>query len=116
MTRRVARLPSRTVWVAVIMNPIQETPLHSFSNLLSAGIGAGAYGFIAAKCLLEAAIEPVVFEQTERIGGLWNYAEDLPDGGSPAYRSLRTNTSKQLMALSDYPFPEPCLTFPTGRR
>jgi dimethylaniline monooxygenase (N-oxide forming) len=95
------------------MNPIQETPLHSSGNLRAAVIGAGACGLIAAKCLLEAGIEPVVFEKTETIGGLWNYAEELPDGGSPAYRSLRTNTSKQVMALSDYPFPETLPDFPS---
>src|SRR5258705_4065 len=79
----------------------------------AAVIGAGACGLIAAKCLLEEGVEPVVFEQTDRIGGLWNYAEDLPDGGSPAYRSLKTNTSKQLLALSDYPFPDTVPDFPS---
>jgi dimethylaniline monooxygenase (N-oxide forming) len=85
--------------------------LHKKSR--TAIIGAGACGLIAAKCLLDEGIEPVVFEQSEKIGGLWNYSEDLPDGGSLAYRSLRTNTSKQTMALSDYPFPETLPDFPS---
>ncbi|HEU0294564.1 MAG TPA: NAD(P)-binding domain-containing protein [Anaerolineales bacterium] len=85
--------------------------VHKISR--TAVIGAGACGLIAAKCLLDEGIEPVVFEQSEKIGGLWNYSEDLPDGGSLAYRSLRTNTSKQMMALSDYPFPETLPDFPS---
>lgn len=85
--------------------------LHKISR--TAIIGAGACGLIAAKCLLDEGIEPVVFEQSEKIGGLWNFSEDLPDGGSLAYRSLRTNTSKQMMALSDYPFPETSPDFPS---
>jgi len=84
--------------------------VHKISR--AAVIGAGACGLIAAKCLLDESIEPVVFEQSEKIGGLWNYSEDLPDGGSLAYRSLKTNTSRQMMALSDYPFPENLPDFP----
>ena len=95
------------------MNTVQKTFLYSSSNPRTAVIGAGACGLIAAKCLLDEGIEPVVFERTERIGGLWNYFENLPDGGSFAYRSLRTNTSKQMMALSDYPFPETLPDFPS---
>jgi dimethylaniline monooxygenase (N-oxide forming) len=84
--------------------------VHKISR--AAVIGTGACGLIAAKCLLDESIEPVVFEQSEKIGGLWNYSEDLPDGGSLAYRSLKTNTSRQMMALSDYPFPENLPDFP----
>lgn len=94
------------------MSTLEKTSHYSSGNPRTAVIGAGACGLIAAKCLLDEGIEPVVFEQSERIGGLWNYSEALPDGGSLAYRSLRTNTSKQMMALSDYPFPETLPDFP----
>ncbi len=76
-------------------------------------LGAGLSGLAAAKCLGEEGLEPVVFEQSPEIGGLWNYHEEAPDGGGPAYRSLRTNTSKQISAFSDYPFPEETPDFPT---
>src|ERR1051326_6589908 len=69
-------------------------------------IGAGVSGLAAAKCLLDEGLEPVVFEQRSEIGGLWNYHEELPDGGGVMYRSLRTNTSKQTLAFSDFPLPE----------
>ena len=75
-------------------------------------IGAGACGLTMAKCLLDEAIVPVVFEQASAIGGVWTYDEARPDGGSLAYRSLRTNTSKHLLAFSDYPFPETVPDFP----
>src|SRR6266513_5963817 len=75
-------------------------------------IGAGASGLTTAKCLLDEDLEPVVFEQAKAIGGVWTYDEAREDGGSLAYRSLRTNTSKHLLAYSDYPFPETTADFP----
>ena len=61
-------------------------------------IGAGAAGLTSARWLTDAGLEPVVFERTDAVGGLWR-----PDTGL-AYRSLRTNTSKQKTAFSDLPF------------
>jgi cation diffusion facilitator CzcD-associated flavoprotein CzcO len=61
-------------------------------------IGAGAAGLTSARWLLDAGIEPTVFERTGAVGGLWR-----PDTGL-AYPSLRTNTSKQKTAFSDLPF------------
>ncbi len=75
-------------------------------------VGAGACGLTAAKCLLEETHDITVFEQSAELGGLWNYHEELADGGGPAYRSLRTNTSKQIMAFSDFPFPDQLPDFP----
>ena len=69
-------------------------------------IGAGVSGLAAAKCLLNEGLEPVVYEQSPQIGGLWNYDEALPDGGGVLYRALRSNTSKQTLAFSDFPLPE----------
>lgn len=75
-------------------------------------IGAGVSGLAAAKCLMEAGAEPIVFEQDKEIGGIWRYDEALPDGGGPAYRGLHTNTSKQTTAFSDFPFPAHLPDFP----
>ena len=61
-------------------------------------IGAGAAGLTSARWLLDAGLEPAVFERTAAVGGLWR-----PDTGL-AYPSLRTNTSKQKTAFSDLPF------------
>ena len=67
-------------------------------------IGGGASGLAAAKCLLEEGLRPTVFERSAHLGGVWCFDEGLPDGGSPAYRSLHTNTPKQATAFSDFPF------------
>jgi dimethylaniline monooxygenase (N-oxide forming) len=76
-------------------------------------IGGGASGLAAAKCLLEAGLRPTVFEQSPHIGGVWSFDETLPAGGSPAYRSLHTNTPKQITAFSDFPFPDDLPDFPS---
>lgn len=75
-------------------------------------IGAGAAGLVTARRLLDAGIEPIVVERSEHIGGVWNYDEE-PRGGSYAYRSLRTNTSRHTMAFSDQPFEAGLPDFPS---
>src|SRR6478752_1099100 len=75
-------------------------------------IGAGVSGLAAAKCLLDEGIQPVVFDQAAEIGGVWNFSEDEPDGGGPGYRSLHTNTSRQITAFSDFPFRDSAPDFP----
>ena len=67
-------------------------------------IGGGASGLAAAKCLLDEGLWPTVFERSAHLGGVWSFDEALPDGGSPSYRSLHTNTPKQATAFSDFPF------------
>ena len=69
-------------------------------------IGAGASGLVAARWLLAAGSDPVVFERSLGIGGLWR-----PDDGL-AYPSLRTNTSKQKTAFSELPFDAALPDFP----
>lgn len=59
-------------------------------------------------------LEVVVYEQSDRIGGVWVYREDVEDdllGQRPAqaihgslYASLRTNLPREVMAFSDFPF------------
>jgi len=61
-------------------------------------IGAGAAGLTSARWLLDARLEPVVFERTGAVGGIWRSDTGL------AYPSLRTNTSKQKTAFSDLAF------------
>jgi cation diffusion facilitator CzcD-associated flavoprotein CzcO len=72
-------------------------------------IGAGASGLAAAKALVEVGLTPVVYEAAAAVGGLWVYREQ---GRGPAYRSLRTNTSKQVTAFSDLPFAGELPDFP----
>lgn len=85
------------------MGDQQHTSSRSPQKRRVAVIGAGVSGLAAAKCLLDEELVPVVFEQAAEIGGVWKYQEALPAGGGVMYRSLRTNTSRQTFAFSDFP-------------
>ncbi len=68
----------------------------------AAVIGAGAAGLCAAKHLIAAGIEPVLFEVGSKIGGLWVYEND--SGLSPAYKTLHCNSENRVTAYRDFPF------------
>lgn len=68
-------------------------------------IGAGASGLTSAKYALENGLEPVVFEMTDRIGGLW------AGNGSAIWDGLLTNISIYTMMISDHPWPKDCDIF-----
>lgn len=76
-------------------------------------IGAGSSGIVAAKTLLEANIPFDCFEKGSNIGGNWLYDND--NGLSSAYYSLHLNTSKQLMAYSDFPMPDSYPDYPNHK-
>ncbi|XP_078489739.1 flavin-containing monooxygenase 5-like [Ciona intestinalis] len=65
-------------------------------------IGAGASGLTAIKCCLDEDLDPVCFEKSHDIGGLWRFEEDTKEGAT-VYRSTFINTSKELMSFSDFP-------------
>nr|GEY92500.1 flavin-containing monooxygenase FMO GS-OX5-like [Tanacetum cinerariifolium] len=78
-------------------------------------IGAGLCGLIAARELEREFHEVVVFEKSNRLGGVWVYdprtESDLlgidPDKEiihATIYKSLRTNSPRQIMGFSDYMF------------
>ncbi|XP_069793867.1 flavin-containing monooxygenase 5-like isoform X3 [Narcine bancroftii] len=69
-------------------------------------IGAGASGLTSIKCCLDEDLEPVCFERSNDIGGLWNFQEQVIDGRPSIYKSLIINTSKEMMCFSDFPIPE----------
>lgn len=76
-------------------------------------IGAGAAGLVTARELQRAGHDPVVFEKSSAVGGVWVYsaateADPLGQSGprihGSLYASLRTNLPRDLMAFVDYPF------------
>ncbi|XP_050404855.1 flavin-containing monooxygenase 5 [Patella vulgata] len=69
-------------------------------------IGSGASGLTAIKCCLDEQLEPVCFERTDYIGGLWRYSDEVRDGQSCVMKSTCINTSKEMMCYSDYPIPK----------
>ena len=74
-------------------------------------IGAGCSGLTAIKCCLDEGLEPVCFEAEDDIGGLWNYTDCAKFGKGSVYKSCVINTSKEMMAFSDFPPPKHFPTF-----
>jgi dimethylaniline monooxygenase (N-oxide forming) len=71
-------------------------------------IGAGPSGLVAAKSALEEGLEPVVFEASQDVGGLWQ---------SPAghvWPDMHTNLSKWTCSFSDYPWDAQAEDFPVS--
>ncbi|KAF0557274.1 dimethylaniline monooxygenase N-oxide-forming 5-like [Gigaspora margarita] len=71
-------------------------------------IGAGSSGLTALKQCLADDLDPICFEQTSCVGGLWNFVEVDDENKDPhpsSYKSLIINTSKEMMTFSDFPIP-----------
>ncbi|XP_050756644.1 dimethylaniline monooxygenase [N-oxide-forming] 3-like [Gymnogyps californianus] len=69
-------------------------------------VGAGVSGLAATKTCLEEGLEPTCFEQSEDIGGLWRYTDQAEEGRASIYRTVFTNSCKEMMCYSDFPFPD----------
>ncbi|CAK7309033.1 Flavin-containing monooxygenase 5 [Vulpes lagopus] len=69
-------------------------------------IGAGVSGLGAIKICLEEGLAPTCFEGSHDIGGLWRYEEKAKSCRPSVYESATSNTSKEMTAYSDYPFPD----------
>uniref|UniRef100_A0A4W3K2P6 Flavin-containing monooxygenase n=1 Tax=Callorhinchus milii TaxID=7868 RepID=A0A4W3K2P6_CALMI len=68
-------------------------------------IGAGNSGLTATKCCLDEGLEPVCFERSDDVGGLWNYQDKATNQKASIYKSVIINTSKEMMCFSDFPIP-----------
>ncbi|XP_058235117.1 flavin-containing monooxygenase 5-like [Hemibagrus wyckioides] len=68
-------------------------------------IGGGTSGLTSTKCCLDEGLEPVCFESSDDIGGLWRFKETPEAERSSIYQSLVVNTSKEMMCFSDFPMP-----------
>lgn len=75
-------------------------------------IGAGAAGLCALKNGIDFGCDVTVFEQSDKVGGLWNYTADTGkdkfglDMHSTIYEGLMVNAPKELMGYPSVPFPE----------
>lgn len=120
------------------MATMSTPPPFSISRI--AIIGAGPAGLAFAKHLLSlrsSHFQIVVFEQSTRVGGVWNYSPqpaphssprmphtdplcppalpnrtDPPEWASPMYEELHSNIPGSLMQYADTPFPESARLFP----
>ncbi|XP_039547907.1 si:dkey-239i20.2 isoform X2 [Pimephales promelas] len=68
-------------------------------------IGGGTSGLTCIKCCLDEGLEPVCFETSDDIGGLWRFKENPDPDLASIYYSLIINTSKEMMCYSDFPIP-----------
>ncbi|XP_044094990.1 flavin-containing monooxygenase 5 isoform X2 [Neovison vison] len=80
--------------------------LETMTKKRIAVIGGGVSGLSSIKCCLEEGLEPVCFERTDDIGGLWRFQENPEEGRASIYKSVIINTSKEMMCFSDYPIPD----------
>ncbi|KAK7150605.1 hypothetical protein R3I93_011750 [Phoxinus phoxinus] len=68
-------------------------------------IGGGTSGLTCIKCCLDEGLEPVCFETSDDIGGLWRFKENPDPDRASIYHSLIINSSKEMMCYSDFPIP-----------
>ena len=73
-------------------------------------IGAGPGGLATARYLRSEGLEPIIFEQGERIGGQWS-ADPRHSGVWPG---MRTNTSRIMTSFSDLPHNADSPIYPTN--
>ncbi|XP_027724165.1 dimethylaniline monooxygenase [N-oxide-forming] 1-like [Vombatus ursinus] len=69
-------------------------------------VGAGVSGLTSIKCCLDEGLEPICFERSSDIGGIWQFTEYVEEGRASLYKSVVTNSSKEMSCYSDFPFPE----------
>ncbi|XP_008586858.1 PREDICTED: dimethylaniline monooxygenase [N-oxide-forming] 1 [Galeopterus variegatus] len=69
-------------------------------------VGAGASGLACIKCCLEEGLEPTCFERSDDLGGLWRFTEHVEEGRASLYKSVVSNSCKEMSCYSDFPFPE----------
>lgn len=74
-------------------------------------IGAGTAGICAAKVAHQHGLEVTVYEQSNKLGGNWNYTDRVgPDEFGLTYgfmyQGLVTNVPKEIMGFSDMAVPE----------
>lgn len=62
-------------------------------------IGAGASGLTAIKCCIDEGLEPVCYERTKEIGGLWNYKDEVKSGQASVMKSTVRDTCVNVSLL-----------------
>ena len=76
-------------------------------------VGAGPAGLCAIRQSLLFDCEVIAFEQTDKIGGTWNYTDETNkdknglDVHSSMYQGLYTNIPKEIMGYPDFPIKAP---------
>ncbi|PVD18904.1 hypothetical protein C0Q70_21463 [Pomacea canaliculata] len=79
-------------------------------------IGGGAAGLVATKTCLEEGLEPTCFDRRDSLGGLWVFDEKVEENLSCCMSSTMLNTSKEILAFSDFPMPKEFPNFMHNRQ
>lgn len=74
-------------------------------------VGAGSTGISSARQMMDEGFDPVLYERSDTLGGLWAYHNDDEDGRASVMRSTIINTSKEMSAYSDFPPPKELANF-----
>lgn len=69
-------------------------------------VGAGVGGLASIKNCLEVGLEPTCFERSDDLGGVWRFTEHVEEGRASLYKSVVSNSSKEMSCYSDFPFPK----------
>lgn len=75
-------------------------------------IGAGAAGLTSAKHAQENGLEPVIFEKSDRVGGLWS---STSTDKTAIWDGLNANISYYSMSFSDHPYPKKTSIIPSPK-
>ncbi len=74
-------------------------------------VGGGPSGIVTARYLISQGLEPTLFEQSEDIGGQWNWRS--PHSG--VWPAMRTNTSRVMTQFSDLRHEPGTAVYPTNQ-
>lgn len=69
-------------------------------------VGAGVSGLASIRSCLEEGLEPICFERSNDVGGLWKFSDQAEEGRASIYQSVFTNSSKEMMCFPDFPYPD----------
>lgn len=96
----------------MLFQHFSDCNIHNFFKMRLAIIGAGVSGLAAARWGIEFGCDVTVFEQTDKIGGTWNFNPEIGkdkhglDIHTSMYKGLFTNLPKEVMGYPDFPFAE----------
>src|SRR6188768_3568152 len=90
---------------------LKEFPMTTAASNQVAIIGGGPAGIVAARWLKAQGFEPVLFEQSDALGGQWNGA----GAHSGVWPAMRTNTSRVMTAFSDLEYPAGTSVYPKNQ-
>ncbi|XP_040068438.1 flavin-containing monooxygenase 5-like [Ixodes scapularis] len=69
-------------------------------------VGGGPSGILCARQMLDEGFQPIVYEMSSSLGGLWAYRDHSEEGVPSIMRSTVFNSSKEMCAFSDFPPPK----------